>query len=152
MHCVAKASYHFWGRSHNVLNFIKCSEITTPLRAVAAWGGDASNQYPYHLGCNWVRKFAVKVSLHIFCLRMPHMRCSVHTYSVKDHTKDNSGADCSCSVDGLREREKRERNYVLRRRPKWIKCLFDPPPIQCPHDKGMEVKIYSPLVDGLTLL
>ena len=31
------------------------------------------------------------------------------------------------------------------RRPTWIKCLFDPPPIQCPQDKGMKVKIYSPL-------
>ena len=26
-----------------------------------------------------------------------------------------------------------------------MKCLFDPPPIRCPHDKGMEVKIYSSL-------
>ena len=24
-----------------------------------------------------------------------------------------------------------------------IKCLFDPPPIRCIQDKGMEVKIYS---------
>ena len=39
----------------------------------------------------------------------------------------------------------RERNFGLRRRPTWIKCMFDPPPIQCPQDKGMEVKIYSPL-------
>ena len=26
-----------------------------------------------------------------------------------------------------------------------MKCMFDPPPIRCPHDKGMEVKIYSSL-------
>jgi hypothetical protein len=26
-----------------------------------------------------------------------------------------------------------------------MKCLFDSPPIRCPQDKGMEVKIYSSL-------
>ena len=40
---------------------------------------------------------------------------------------------------------KREKNFGLRRRPTWIKCMFDPPPIRCPHDKGMEVHIYSSL-------
>ena len=39
----------------------------------------------------------------------------------------------------------REKNFGLRRRPTWIKCLFDPPPIRCPQDKGMEVQIYSSL-------
>ena len=39
----------------------------------------------------------------------------------------------------------REKNFGLQRRPTWIKCMFDPPPIQCPHDKGMEVQIYSSL-------
>ena len=37
---------------------------------------------------------------------------------------------------------KRERNFGLWRRPTWIIYLFNPPPIQCPHDKGMEVEIY----------
>ena len=23
-----------------------------------------------------------------------------------------------------------------------MKCLFDPPPIRCPHDKGMEVQMH----------
>ena len=44
-----------------------------------------------------------------------------------------------------KKKKKKKRNFGLRRRPTWIKCLFDPPPIQCPQDKGMEVKIYSPL-------
>jgi hypothetical protein len=45
-----------------------------------------------------------------------------------------------------REKEKRKKkNFGLRRRPTWIKCLFDPPPIWCPQDKGMEVQIYSSL-------
>ena len=50
-----------------------------------------------------------------------------------------------------RERE-RKKNFGLRRRPTWIKCPFDPPPIQCPQDKGMEVKIYSPLLRVDTLI
>ena len=44
-----------------------------------------------------------------------------------------------------REIKKKKKNFGLQRRPTWIKCMFDPPPIQCPHDKGMEVQIYSSL-------
>ena len=45
----------------------------------------------------------------------------------------------------------KERNFSLWRRPTWIKCLFDLPPIQCPQDKGMGVKIYSPFAPLLPL-
>ena len=48
--------------------------------------------------------------------------------------------------------EKREMNFGVRRRPTWIKCLFDLPPIQSLQGKGMEVKIYSPLNGEVNIL
>ena len=38
--------------------------------------------------------------------------------------------------------QRREKTSVSVGRPTWMKCLFDPP-IRCPQDKGMEVKIYD---------
>ena len=44
--------------------------------------------------------------------------------------------------------QERKKTFGIRRRPTWIKCRFDLPPIQCPQDKAMEEIVFNIDISG----